>query len=123
VAGSDFATVAIAGLGGLFSQLPSSLPPNLQMKGKRNKYEEEFCDDLDSFMRLLEFIQKITLICPHNVIVDALLRDLRLNFLDNVVLSSIMNGSDFDVCFYLLISLGVDGRLLVLFGTDDQSYQ
>jgi hypothetical protein len=41
---------------------------------------------------------------PHALVIDSLLRDLRLNFLDNVVLSSIMNGSDFDVCTRLLFS-------------------
>lgn len=113
VTNSDFSTVTVAGLGGHFSQLPCALPSNL-LSGKRLKHDrlDDFYEDLDSFLRLLEFIQRVCLVCPHGAIVDSLLKDLRHSFLDNVVLSSIVNGSDFDgstvsCLFYLEQMIGV----------------
>ncbi|KAJ3217740.1 hypothetical protein HK099_005358 [Clydaea vesicula] len=93
---SDFSTVLIAGLGGLFSQLPVTLPISNQ-KGKRAQVDlMHFHEDLDAFLKLLEFVQRLVLVCPSIEVIDTILSDLNKTFLDSIVQSSIANSSDYD---------------------------
>ncbi|KAJ3219749.1 hypothetical protein HDU67_009561 [Dinochytrium kinnereticum] len=112
---TDFASSAIGGLGGLYSQLPPTLPQgvvwgeairgNSGAQNRRNALES-FRDDMEAFLRLLRFVQGILLRCPSSKITKAILKDLKETFLENIVQSSITNSSDFDgttvaVLFYI----------------------
>ncbi|KAJ3192732.1 hypothetical protein HK101_006026 [Irineochytrium annulatum] len=107
IASSEFASVAIAGLGGLYSQLPPTLPAGISwgdpIRGSlsttvinRRNPLDVFMNDMDSFMRLVRFVQGILLKCPSHKITTAMLNDLKHTFLDNIVQSSITSASDFD---------------------------
>ncbi|KAJ3092473.1 hypothetical protein HK102_006884 [Quaeritorhiza haematococci] len=93
---SDFSSVVIAGLGGLFSQLPQTLPVALRDGGRGGYGLQTFREDLDSFLRLLDFVQDVLLKCPSASITNSILTDMKLTFLDNIVQSSLTSASDFD---------------------------
>ncbi|KAI9206219.1 Retinoic acid induced 16-like protein-domain-containing protein [Polychytrium aggregatum] len=94
IAQSDLSTIVVAGLGGLFSQLPQQIPPKAS---STSSYEfESFKNDLNAFLDLLEFVQEILIKCPSRVITVAILDYLKLSFLDNIVHASVLNASDFD---------------------------
>ncbi|KAJ3308224.1 hypothetical protein HDU76_004059, partial [Blyttiomyces sp. JEL0837] len=114
---SDIASVAIAGLGGLYSQLPvriprgvawgesfrfavnaSSLVASIGNSGnaKRRSPMDIFRSDMESFLRSLGFVQMVVLKCPSYSITASMLGDLKGTFLDNIVQSSLTSASDFD---------------------------
>ncbi|KAJ3098194.1 hypothetical protein HDU97_004203 [Phlyctochytrium planicorne] len=103
---TDFAPSSLAGLGGLFSQLPPALPPGVVWgtpvrvanSGPPNRKNalDVFRTDMDALLRLLAYVQGILLRCPSIVITKKILVDLKETFLENIVQSSITNASDFD---------------------------
>ena len=112
---SDFCDVSIAALGGLFNQLPQQIPlessPSFQLKS--------FNEDLDSFLKLVEFIQKIILVCPHESISIKLLDNLKCVFLDNIFKSCIVGASDFDGT--MAANLFYINQILILINQEDIS--
>ncbi|KAJ3047197.1 hypothetical protein HK097_000151, partial [Rhizophlyctis rosea] len=96
IAASDFATIAVAGLGGLYSQLPQALPETPRA-GTRPTYAwATFTKDLESFLNLLRFVQDVLLKCPSPLITEAIRTELETTFLNNVVKASITTASDFN---------------------------
>jgi hypothetical protein len=117
---SEFASIAIAGLGGLHSQLPLRIPSGIAWgesfksnssgnavvpeSGGRSRAGnsrvtsaiDAFRNDMQSFVRFLSFIQGVILRCPNQIITSAMLADLKGTFLDNIVQCSITSASDFD---------------------------
>ncbi|KAJ3411510.1 hypothetical protein HDV05_002118 [Chytridiales sp. JEL 0842] len=119
IANSDFTSVAIAGLGGLFSQLPLRVPDGVEWGEKfkssldplakqqqqqkhqvgrvvKVSLQDAFRRDIKSFTRFLSFIQAVVLSCPSEKITAATLHAFRETFLDNILSSSIHSSSDFD---------------------------
>ncbi|KAJ3042542.1 hypothetical protein HDV00_007076 [Rhizophlyctis rosea] len=108
ITASDFATIAVAGLGGLYSQLPQALPdPPASRPGARPSYAwATFTKDLESFLHLLRFVQDVLLKCPSPAITEAIRHELAVTLLDNVVKATITTASDFNgttvaMLFYL----------------------
>ncbi|KAI8612112.1 Retinoic acid induced 16-like protein-domain-containing protein [Chytriomyces sp. MP71] len=104
---SEFSAVATAGLGGVFSQLPSRIPPGIswgdQFKSRSigngtrsSRPVEAFRADVEALIRVLNFVQSVVLRCPDGDITVAILEDFQGTFLDNIVQSSLTSASDFD---------------------------
>ncbi|KAJ3121980.1 hypothetical protein HK098_003240 [Nowakowskiella sp. JEL0407] len=107
---TDFANVIVAGLGGLFSQLPRALPSRYESHvppGTRLHFTiQTFRNDLGSFLQLLQFVQEVVTRCPSETIRENLLSNLKSSFLETILLSSIQSSHDFDgstaaVLFYI----------------------
>lgn len=84
---SEFCVLLIAGLGGLFSQLSQTLPSSSASKS----VHKAFKDDLNSFLKLVEFLQKVLLVCPSAEITQLLLDEFKCTFLDNIVHAYILS--------------------------------
>ncbi|KAJ3393105.1 hypothetical protein HDU84_002782 [Entophlyctis sp. JEL0112] len=111
---SEFSAVAIAGLGGVFSQLPDHIPPGVSwgeiFKGHSinspktadanlrmvRRPAEMFRQDVEALVRVLNFVQAVVLRCPNSDITTSILEDFQGTFLDNIVQSSLTSASDFD---------------------------
>ncbi|KAJ3286936.1 hypothetical protein HK104_008833 [Borealophlyctis nickersoniae] len=96
IATSDFPTITIAGLGGLFSQLPLSLPAPVPPGSRPGYAWQTFTKDMESFLNLLQFVQQVLLKCPSPIITAAMLKQLQTTFLDNAVTASLTTASDFN---------------------------
>ncbi|CAG8453592.1 8948_t:CDS:2 [Cetraspora pellucida] len=126
---SDFATIMAAGLGALYSQLPRKLMVKsssggltnatlLGFGGDNTSAELErlasngievsssrlFKNQLDSFLKLLEFCQDVLNICPNVDITLALLQNVKNIFLENILYPSILECSDTDGSAVAVIS-------------------
>ncbi|KAJ3100823.1 hypothetical protein HDU96_010202 [Phlyctochytrium bullatum] len=116
IVSTDFASSVVAGLGGLYSQLPPTLPNGVTWgesirghgttQGGRRGGLEAFKGDMEAFLHILRYIQGILLRSPSSKITKAVLLALKDTFLENIVQSSITNASDFDgttvsVLFYI----------------------
>jgi hypothetical protein len=125
---SDFATIMAAGLGALYSQLPRKLMVKSSSGGLTNATLLGFGDNtsaelerlrsggievssspvfksqLDSFLKLLEFCQDVLNICPNVDISVALLKNVKTNFLENILYPSILECSDTDGSAVAVIS-------------------
>ncbi|KAI9340563.1 Retinoic acid induced 16-like protein-domain-containing protein [Obelidium mucronatum] len=109
---SDFSAVSIAGLGGVFSQLPPRIPNGVKwterFKGHSigdttkektlhvRKPLEVFRNDVECLVRVFEFVQGVVLRCPNADIATSILEDFQGTFLDNIVAGSLSGASDFD---------------------------
>ncbi|KAJ3015332.1 UNVERIFIED_CONTAM: hypothetical protein HDU68_012771 [Siphonaria sp. JEL0065] len=108
---SEFSASAIAGLGGVYSQLPQRIPRGVKWterfkghsisdSGEKHGYvkkpTEAFRRDVESLVRVLEFVQAVVLRCPNADISTSILEDFQSTFLDNIVQSSLTGASDFD---------------------------
>lgn len=117
---SDFATIVAASLDALYSQLPRKLiikdeheinsTPASYLLGQdldarafptdeygiEHSSSKQFKDQLDSFLKLLEFCQDVLLRCPNDAISERLLQCIRMTFLKNVLYPSILECSDVD---------------------------
>ncbi|GJJ78006.1 hypothetical protein EMPS_10365 [Entomortierella parvispora] len=125
---SQFASVLIAGVGGLYSQLPRKLivrggpstinsmvgtlnnraPPTESSPSRRANIEvstsPDFQSRLDAFLKVLEFCQDIMMRCPNAEIVSALLVTFKSVFLENILYPSILECSDTDGSSVAVIS-------------------
>ncbi|KAG0049445.1 hypothetical protein BGZ83_005766 [Gryganskiella cystojenkinii] len=125
---SQFASVLIAGVGGLYSQLPRKLivrggpgtinsmvgtlnnraPPEEIIPSRRANIEvstsTDFQSRLDAFLKVLEFCQDIMMRCPNADIVSALLVTFKSVFLENILYPSILECSDTDGSSVAVIS-------------------
>lgn len=125
---SDFATIMVAGLGALYSQLPRKLiikddaevnssPASFLLGqdldprafpseelGVEQSNSEQFKYQLDSFLKPLEFCQDILLHCPNDAISERLLQCIRKIFLENILNTSILECSDTDGSSVAVIS-------------------
>ncbi|CAG8569677.1 15906_t:CDS:2 [Funneliformis caledonium] len=125
---SDFATIMAAGLGALYSQLPRKLMVKSSSGGLTNATLLGFGDNtsaelerlrsggievssstvfksqLDSFLKLLEFCQDVLNECPNLNISRELLKNVKTNFLENILYPSIMECSDSDGSAVAVIS-------------------
>ena len=125
---SQFASVLIAGVGGLYSQLPRKLivrggPSTINsMVGTLNNRaplaesspsrranievstSPDFQSRLDAFLKVLEFCQDIIMRCPNAEIVSALLVTFKSVFLENILYPSILECSDTDGSSVAVIS-------------------
>ncbi|KAJ1569712.1 hypothetical protein HK405_005774 [Cladochytrium tenue] len=120
---SEFASMAIAGLAGSYSQLPSRVPRGVAWgetfrgagisggSGSASRVKRSAIDnfraDMESFMRLLEFVQGVVIRCPSRILTSSILVELKDTFLDNIVQSTLTSASDFDgttvaYMFYIL---------------------
>ncbi|KAJ3061215.1 hypothetical protein HDU98_002863 [Podochytrium sp. JEL0797] len=113
---SEFAAVAIAGLCGVFSQLPQRIPNGISwaevfkghsISSARNTRNdpsmrlvlrpvEAFRGDVEALVRVLHFVQAVVVRCPNAEIVTLVLEDFQGTFLDNIVQSTLTGASDFD---------------------------
>ncbi|RIB11256.1 Retinoic acid induced 16-like protein [Gigaspora rosea] len=126
---SDFAQIMAAGLGALYSQLPRKLMVKNSSGGLTNatllgfggdntsaelerlhsngiviSSSREFKNQLDSFLKLLEFCQDVLNICPNVDISLALLQNVKSIFLENILYPSILECSDTDGSAVAVIS-------------------
>ncbi|CAG8472388.1 10033_t:CDS:2, partial [Dentiscutata heterogama] len=126
---SDFAQIMAAGLGALYSQLPRKLMVKSSSGGLTNatllgfggdntsaelerlhsngiviSSSREFKNQLDSFLKLLEFCQDVLNICPNVDISLALLQNVKSIFLENILYPSILECSDTDGSAVAVIS-------------------
>jgi hypothetical protein len=125
---SDFATIVAASLDALYSQLPrkliikdeheiNSTPASFLLGqdldarafpndeyGIEHSSSKTFKDQLDSFLKLLEFCQDVLLRCPNDAISERLLQCIRMTFLKNVLYPSILECSDVDGSSVAVIS-------------------
>lgn len=125
---SDFATIVAASLDALYSQLPRKLiikdeheinsTPASYLLGQdldarafptdeygiEHSSSKQFKEQLDSFLKLLEFCQDVLLRCPNDAISERLLKCIRLTFLKNVLYPSILECSDVDGSSVAVIS-------------------
>ncbi|CAG8526716.1 3013_t:CDS:2 [Acaulospora morrowiae] len=125
---SDFATIMAAGLGALYSQLPRKLMVKSSGGGLTNatllgfgdiasdeleglranniqvSSSPEFINQLDSFLKLMEFCQDVLNICPNVDISLALLQNVKTHFLKNILYPSILECSDKDGSAVAVIS-------------------
>ncbi|KND04303.1 uncharacterized protein SPPG_00036 [Spizellomyces punctatus DAOM BR117] len=111
IARSDFAITVIAGIGGLFSQLPPQLP-DLNPGGRQGYALVTFTRDVESLCGLLRFVQDVLAKCPSPDTCEAILREFRVTFLEHVVQPQLMTASDFDgttvaVLYYICKMLDV----------------
>ncbi|KAI9355331.1 Retinoic acid induced 16-like protein-domain-containing protein [Zopfochytrium polystomum] len=111
VSKSEFASMAIAGLAGSYSQLPPRIPRGVAWgetfsassannmtaspQAKRTPLDN-FRRDMEYFMRLLDFVQAIAIRCPSQLLTSSVLHELKSTFLDNIVQSTVTSASDFD---------------------------
>ncbi|RUP50273.1 Retinoic acid induced 16-like protein-domain-containing protein [Jimgerdemannia flammicorona] len=124
---SDFATIMVASLGALYSQLPRKLVVKDEMElnsnssayllgfdmdpralprgvGVEMSSSPDFKYQLDSFLKLLEFCQDVLTRCPNVEISFSLLQNIRTIFLENILYPSILECSDVDGSSVAVIS-------------------
>ncbi|KAJ1562883.1 hypothetical protein HK096_009454 [Nowakowskiella sp. JEL0078] len=107
---TDFSNLIVAGLGGLFSQLPNVLPEGYDQIVKRDEKKNfavmSFKNELCAFLNMTKFIQDVIINCPSENIRTTLINDVKISFLDTILASCIQNSHDFDassvaVLFYI----------------------
>ncbi|TPX55699.1 hypothetical protein PhCBS80983_g05120 [Powellomyces hirtus] len=117
---SDFVITVVAGLGGLFSQLPPQLPDAVASRPRRQGYASvTFTRDVESLQNLVAFAQGVVARWPDADISREIQRGFANIFLDHAVKPQLMTASDFDgttvaVLFYIrkmLSSIPADGQI------------
>lgn len=90
---TDFASIIVASLSGLFAQLPNVLPG---IENYSRQQEKSFEQDIRGFLSFYVFFQTCVSKCPSETVNKESLRQFSSFFLDQVVISAINACSDFD---------------------------
>ncbi|KAI8825146.1 Retinoic acid induced 16-like protein-domain-containing protein [Fimicolochytrium jonesii] len=97
---TDFVIILVAGLGGLFSQLPPQLPFSAHTtshSGRQGYASITFSRDVESFLNLMRFTQSVVLLWGlESEITQSILRGFADTFLGQAVGPQFMTASDFD---------------------------
>ncbi|KAI8901235.1 Retinoic acid induced 16-like protein-domain-containing protein [Globomyces pollinis-pini] len=96
---TEFSSIIIASLSGLFAQLPHVLP-GIERQSRRAQFGngllQEFDNDLNAFTSFYKFLQSCVRQCVSDTVKKDILSQFTTFFLGQVVLSSINSCSDFD---------------------------
>ena len=114
---TDFCSITMASLAGLYAQLPDVLPGLINISSQERR---EFQADLNGFQALYIFVQSCISKCSSKSVVDRLVLEFEDFLLGQVMLSALNSCSDFDgstitSLYYIqrILDLTTEPKLLV----------